>query len=442
MKLFFKGRSALPRPGTVTILSKKILSLFVAISFLCANVALPAVTARAVSSGEAPAYAGKAASPLTISELGIYTLEIPHSMGRIVSRHAGDGTRRVIHIRDAHCDVQVQNRINGILGFLRDRYGVDVVNLEGGEGRYDLGMFISIEEPAVRRRVSELFLDTGVINGAEFSAVNSRGNMYLWGVENRGLYRSNLDIYLDTAEIRRKALEILDELDLLVRDLAEKVYGPELLALERMKDAYADGKTDLVSYQRALNSAAGSCGIPVRERSQIDIFMEVCRSGERLDFEKAEDQRDRLIGQLRRDLSISEARELDERAEAFSGGRDDRVSFHKYLASKAGDIGITEERYPDLFEYVGYLSRFGEMDPYSAEKQAERLLLSIEDRLCREDAQRQLLVFSRGLRFMRSLFSLRLHDSAFREYEKGGKKYLLFPQKKVLTRLAAGHDAD
>jgi hypothetical protein len=363
-------------------------------------------------------------------------------MGKIVARHSGDGTRRVIHIRDAHCDVRVQERINEMLVFLRDRYDVDVINLEGGEGAYDPGMFTAIEDPRVRKGVSEVFLRSGVLNGAEFTAINSRAGMHLWGVEDRELYRSNLDAYLDTAGTREKALGMLDELDLFVQELAGKVYGPELLAVERAREAYSSRRSDLIAYIGELHSAAGKCGIQVRERSQAMIFRDVCRAGEKIDFQKADEQRDGLIGELRRDLSISEARELDRRAEAFARGEEGRTRFHEYLSSKAGDIGITKERYPDLFEYIGYLSLFDGMDPRKVEEQAEGLFSAIEESLCREDAERHLLAVSRGLRYLRSLFSLRLDNRTFREYEKNRTACPFLPEQGVLERLASEHDMD
>ncbi|MFN3077713.1 MAG: hypothetical protein ABT940_12715, partial [Alphaproteobacteria bacterium] len=45
----------------------------------------------------------------------------------------------------------------------------------------------------------------GLVNGAEYYAVNNPGKVNLWGVEDEGLYLKNLKVYKESAGYKAKA---------------------------------------------------------------------------------------------------------------------------------------------------------------------------------------------------------------------------------------------
>src|SRR4030042_2973523 len=89
-------------------------------------------------------------SPASIKELDIKTFILPQRLGYIKdSWSAGNQKpkaedRVVIHIQDAPCNYAAQHKIADIVGYLSEKYGITAINLEGGEGAYDLSLFADI----------------------------------------------------------------------------------------------------------------------------------------------------------------------------------------------------------------------------------------------------------------------------------------------------------
>ena len=128
--------------------------------------------------------------------IDIRSINIPRNLGKVQdSWQAEEGAPVVIHIQDAHADYGAQHKISEIINYLNKEYGFRVVNLEGGEGGYDLHLFNRISDLNHRKEVTDYFVDIGRLSGAEYFAANNTGAVKLWGVENADLYLANLEAY-------------------------------------------------------------------------------------------------------------------------------------------------------------------------------------------------------------------------------------------------------
>ena len=132
------------------------------------------------------------------AHIDVETFTIPAHLGEINYSFKGESDRVVVHLQDAHCNSFAQYKISGIIDYMNNEYGINVINLEGGVGDYDLSVFTSISDGAIREEVADHFVKNGEINGAEFYAINNPDRVQLWGVEDRELYLKNLKIYRDS----------------------------------------------------------------------------------------------------------------------------------------------------------------------------------------------------------------------------------------------------
>ncbi|MCX5713224.1 MAG: hypothetical protein NT033_00080, partial [Candidatus Omnitrophica bacterium] len=142
----------------------KIVALAVCFTFIWQSVG-PLDMARAESS--------VTTAPPSHNNITIGSIATPPSLGEIISSSKGTNDKTVIHIRDAHCDYSAQNSISGLIGHFRDKYGINLVALEGGAGNYDLSVFTDIKDANVRERTADYFVKNGEVNGAEFYAINN-----------------------------------------------------------------------------------------------------------------------------------------------------------------------------------------------------------------------------------------------------------------------------
>ena len=158
---------------------KKVISIFLIIAFCSSFILRDAVALIDLNSNGA-------SSKDTF--IDVDTFGIPAHLGEIKNSFKGSSDKFVIHLQDAHCNMYAQRKMAGIIDYLNKEYGVQMINLEGGSGDYDLSIFTSISGDTIRSEVAEHFAETGEINGAELYSINNPDKVVLWGVEDTDLY--------------------------------------------------------------------------------------------------------------------------------------------------------------------------------------------------------------------------------------------------------------
>ena len=115
-------------------------------------------------------------------------LFVPESFGSIdkkwAAQEAGAG-KFVVHIQDAHCNYEAQNNITRILEVLIRDYKVDLVCVEGAEGKVDPSLFAAYPDQKVREKVADKYVKKGYLTAAEALAVSQADNLpfTIYGVE-------------------------------------------------------------------------------------------------------------------------------------------------------------------------------------------------------------------------------------------------------------------
>lgn len=141
--------------------------------------------------------------------------------------------KTLFHIQDAHCNYYAQHEINDIIDRLSEKHGIVTVNLEGGKGAYDLSLFTRIRDKSAREKTADYFVKEGIVNGAEYFAINNPEKVRLWGIEDTDLYLENLNLYRENLKHKEK---IDKELKRLNRSLSKRklgTYSKELLDFDR-----------------------------------------------------------------------------------------------------------------------------------------------------------------------------------------------------------------
>ncbi|MBF0217805.1 MAG: hypothetical protein HQL30_12535, partial [Candidatus Omnitrophica bacterium] len=316
------------------------------------------------------------AIPPAIAKTGI---TIPEELGKIVDSvsAAPKGARRgkeVIYIQDAHCNNPCQKSIGGIMEYLSREYGVDLALLEGGAGTYDLSMFTDIKDKAVLEKVAGHFMKEGKINGSEYFAVNSPGKMSLMGLERPDLYFKDLEVYRDSLSYRDEATGCLDMLDERLTALKEKIYSKELAEFDQKKKDYGEGKTGLGEYLLYLAGVFVSGVEDIPKSGDLGKILGTIASEKKIDFARANEERDELIEVLGKRLSGMEIATLTVESEKRAKGTLSESKFYSYLLKKAASAGVdVAKSYPELFEYERYIATYGTIDKTRLLTEVEKL---------------------------------------------------------------------
>ncbi len=375
-------------------------------------------------------------APKLLEEFDADTFELPETLGRVNYRFSGDTGRTIIHIQDAHCNKSIQNVIRELIGHLNAKYGISTVNLEGGAGEYDLSFFTEIKDKDTRRLVTGYFLDKGILNGAEFYAVNNEGKTRLWGMENRELYVKNLEVYRNSLDYKPTAVEYLRKMENTAGALKTHIYGDSLADLDRKHTEYTSGKLGMIGYLYHLRQKADEEGISLDGYPHLTALYETKEIEKRIDLEKANKERDALIERMRKVMSVNEITELNSVLRGFQSGDAARGVFYAYLRVKAKELGISIDVFPELFEYDAYVANFEALDGAEAKEEIARLERSVRSVLYASEDERKLDEVLRKISVMRDLIDLRLKEKVYRSFRDKKDTVGVHEQAVFLARTA------
>ncbi len=307
----------------------------------------------------------------------------------------------IIHIQDAHCNYYAQHAIANILEYLTREYGVAAINLEGGAKDYDLSIFTGIKDKTKRAKIADYFVKEGLVNGAEYFALNNPDKATLWGIEDVKSYIDNLKVYRDSLKFKPDADKLLASLSSVLTSLKMKIYSKELLDLDAKYNRYKAGNMefkDYLAYLVRLSSViARSAEFPsvIARRPKADeaiskvgtvpifpnIFLlnRVMKEELDIDFRKANNQRDDLIDKLEKRLSKNAMRELIAKTVEFKSGAISQEEFYGYLVKSAVSVNVPIENFPELGKYIAYISKYSSVDKMKITEEMDALEQSVRE---------------------------------------------------------------
>ena len=373
----------------------------------------------------------KTGGPTPLKSLNPDTFTLPQELGYIQeSTKVLNSTKTVIHIQDAHCNYAAQKSISEILNYLTKEYGVNMVNCEGGAKGYDLSVFTDIPEKDIREKTSDFFVKEGVLSAAEFFAVNNPKEVKLWGVEDADLYIKNLKIYRDSLSHKEEVDRYIKSIGYILDNLKRHVYSGEILEFDDYYTRYKAGKITFKEYMKYLIMMAQKKLIDIKSFSDIYLLSQTLEQEEKIDFKKANNEKDEVVDRLKKVLSRNELEELIKKVGQLKVERISQADFYAYLIKKAKSIKIDLTPYPELQKYVIYVSLYNAVDKTKVTKEIGSLEDKIKESLYENDTQRELGILSKNLVLTNNMFNISLtredyayyveHEAAFSvsNYEK------------------------
>ncbi|MFC1480045.1 hypothetical protein ACFL5Y_01200 [Candidatus Omnitrophota bacterium] len=395
------------------IMVKRVISITLLFAFVTSFVLRDAWAA--VDIGDAP-YEMSEQKLAQFARLDTETFTLPAHLGDVEYSFKGDSDKVVIHIQDAHCNSFAQNKISDIIDYLNEEYGISMVNLEGGVGGYDFTVFTSITGEAIRREVANHFVKTGEINGAEFYAIDNPGKVTLWGVEDKDLYLENLKVYRGSLAYQEEADRFMKELTHILNNLKRHIYTPELLKIDMAYNAYKAGNMDFREYVEFLIKKARERAIQVRQFANLYLLVQAMELEDKIDFKKANTQRNIIVDELKKDLSPKDVRELVSKSVDFKTKKISRKTFYDYLLGKARELRIDIGRFPALSSYIVYISLYEAVNRYEVMEELDEFEAKLKEPLYTSDTQRRLNTLSRNLALTKNIFAISLTKTDYRYY--------------------------
>ena len=384
----------------------------------------------------------RAVSPGVFKEVNVKTFNLPQYLGTIKDAWPSSNSQTrspahsqtIIHIQDAHCNYYAQHAVSDIIEYLNKEYGISEINLEGGAKDYDISIFTDIKEKAKREKVANYFVKEGLLNGAEYFAINNPEKVTLWGIEDVRLYIDNLKIYRNSLKYKDEVDKYLKNLSYILSNLKLKIYSKELLEFDSRYNAYKANNIDFKDYLGYLMQKSKDGLIDIKAYANICLFNQTLGQEAEIDFRKANNERDELIDRLGKRLSKNALEELVLKTVEFKSGRISQADFYRYLADKARSINIKPDDSPELKKYFVYVAAYQAIDKSKIMDEAQSLEDKLKASLFTTGKDRELDILSRNLAILKNIFNISLARDDYRYYKANERSFEMRNYTKFIER--------
>ncbi|MFA5085883.1 MAG: hypothetical protein WC482_05920 [Candidatus Omnitrophota bacterium] len=377
------------------------------------------VWAARSSSGLTSVGSDSTGSPVPLKNLNVSTFTLPRELGYIQeSAEIPNSHRIVIHIQDAHCNYAAQKSINGILDYLANEYGMSAVNCEGASEGYDLSPFTAIPEKDIREKTADFFVREGIVSAAEYYAANNPQKVNLWGVEDPSLYLENLKVYRDSLTHKDEVDRYIKSIGYILDNLKRHIYSEDLLEFDKYYAGYKDNKIAFKEYVLYLIGMAQKRMIDIKSFSNIYLLSQTLSDEDKINFKRANNEKDEIVDKLKKSLSRNELGELMSMVGNLKAEKISQSDFYAWLVKKAKSVKFDISGYTELQKYMIYISLYSAVDRTKVTKEIDTLEYRIKTSLYENDAQRELGVLSKNLAIMKNMFNISLTRDDYVYYKE------------------------
>ncbi|NQT06700.1 MAG: hypothetical protein HQ575_04080, partial [Candidatus Omnitrophica bacterium] len=349
--------------------------------------------------------------------LEIEDFEIPSALGELKDKHKGKGGT-IIFIQDAHCNYAAQKSISNIIGHLNENYGVNLINLEGGAGDYDLSLFTDIKDKGIREEVSDHFVQEGRLCGPELFAVNNPEKVTLYGIENEDLYIKNLDVYRDSLKYVTGVNNTLNYITSKLNDLKKHTYADELIELDKRYVEFKENTLEMKEFIQYLFDVSLKKKISLRAFPNIRLLYKAVSEEKGINFKKANSERDKLIEELKETLCDNDIDTITLKTFLYKTGQLSQGGYYGYLKKVSQENKISLKNKLNLSKYITYISHYEEADKTQAFDEIEDLFDLIADKYFENESQKELFKISKHVRILENIFNIKATKKEINYFNK------------------------
>ncbi len=341
------------------------------------------------------------------------------------------GDFMVVHIQDAHGNVEAQKNIAKAIEFLSqgqnktpspnlgEGQGEDphlIVGIEGARGAFNFAAYRAFSDNDITKQIADYFLQGSFITGPEYAGMTSEQPLEFWGVEDESHYLSHVQAYKDSVAFQKEARAMIELLMQQLEQTKTKSLNPELCRLDNQITLHRKGKTGLGEHLKMLDQINfGRDSGPA-----IKQFLNAYQIEASLDFKKVESERTSLTRALAENLPKQELQNLVKASLSYRLGNLAHGAFYQYMKDLCIAYGIKLSAWPEMDKYIRYVL-------LSDKISAEQLLAEVGDvekkeveGLIKTDKEREVIRLSRYLTLIEKLVNFQLSPAEWKEYEMLG----------------------
>ena len=349
------------------------------------------------------------------------SIEIPQELGTIKESYLSkyNPHKLVIHIQDAHANVEAQENEAKLIKYLKDKYDLNLVSVEGGFGDFDAKFFRSFpKDKKVRDKIAKYFLSKAFISGTDYLLVTEDNPPAVYGAEDKELYTAHLNTFRKNQDILDSFNKSLSSIESVIETLKDKYYSKDLKELDTKVNDFRLGRISLEEYLFYLNI----CSIIHKvDPSEFPNFYSLITSQElehKINFGKAETERQALIENLTKALAKADLEGLVKNSLAFKANELTPVEYYLYLEKLTQKAGIESSQYSNLFAYIKYITLSEGLDNSKVFEEIEEFTQKLKEKLAATQVQRDIDNLTYIIRILKGLSNINLSPKEYEYFKK------------------------
>ncbi|MDP3921122.1 MAG: hypothetical protein Q8R76_10010 [Candidatus Omnitrophota bacterium] len=385
---------------------KSIIALAVAVVFAITDVA-----------GAAPvAFAAITELPLEAQFAKSLEFTVPPDLGTIQNAYQGEGPT-LIHIQTAHGNYQAQKKIQALLQYLKDKYNVTHLFIEGTAFKLEPEILRFFpDDMETTHEIVDRLAKKALVKGPELFLIDEK-QAEAYGIENLDAYLANREAFKAVLSERDRTENFVGDMDLQIERLTSPFLNKDLKTFLRRLEAYEAGHIALSAWLETLKEAAAKhLGWDLSDPAfQVDWPMLV-RLYKLNDFEKQmvpsamQEELPEFLKELRKvpqEIRLQVERLLTQPVSRHQLPDPDTGLLFEAMTRHLGyDFGY--ENFPQISIFIGHLLLQSELNSDPLMLEMDGLVNRIADKLADADQEKKILSLLKDHRLLTRLFALTL----------------------------------
>ncbi len=352
-------------------------------------------------------------------------LQIPSQFGSLKefyeAKEQSDKAPLIIQIQDAHCNYEAQKNLAQIIDHLVREKKLRLVMVEGGSGDVSLSFLRSFTDKKSREAVADRYLRSGKISGEEYLDIISDYDLELYGIEDQGLYDSNLDSFLNIDGFKDQGIKDINGFKNVVEALKPLMLNAGLLQLEEKVNVRELFLSDKSAY---LSDIARKKGIDLGAYPQVAAFLDSSEAEKKIDFNLAEQQRAAFIKEIAKKLDDAAVKQLISQTQSFKDKKISPAEFYGFLRKIAQDKIDLKKSYPQFESYMRYIISGKKIDAEKLVKEVAALEEAVRESMFLNNDERRLVDISKKMDMLERFLRLDLTPEEYAAIDADKSGYM------------------
>ncbi|MBN2143803.1 MAG: hypothetical protein JW774_04180 [Candidatus Aureabacteria bacterium] len=334
---------------------------------------------------------------------------IPQIYGKAKDTFKGSSDKTVIHIQDAHGNVESQENIQAIIKSLEDQgKKVDAIMDEGGWLEYETKEIFKDFSAEDKTLLGDWLTKYGLIHGADRAVIFDNPDMPIYGAEDYALYRENGKVMKEACSNKKDSMAITEKIKGVMEAIKLKLFDEASRNFLQAVDDFNADRITLTAFSKTLQTEADKAGVKWANYNNFNKVAESITLEDSIDFAKIDRERLDLTDEIQAKADKKVADEIVTESLNYRLGKLSASDYYNALLKKAETAKADMTKYGNVQKYAQLVNLYAGINDDALFAELKNLEKEIKSKLFKSDAQINFDKYSTNLDILNKMIGLQM----------------------------------